>query len=82
MSPNPKEITFSLNSTAIAVMNEQNKTDGEMINFAFIYESDFTGTAPTDAMVIALASGSNADEEEGTPADYFIPKFDITYIPD
>tara|TARA_R110000803_G_scaffold101721_1_gene169715 strand:- start:774 stop:1583 length:810 start_codon:yes stop_codon:yes gene_type:complete len=82
ISPNPKEITFSLNSTAIAVMNDQNKNDGELINFAFIWEKDFTGTAPTDEMRIYLASGSNANEEEGTPADYFIPKFDITYIPD
>jgi len=63
-------------------MNDQNKNDGELINFAFIWEKDFTGTAPTDAMVIKFASGSNADEEAGTPADYFFPKFDITYIPD
>ena len=82
MSPNPKEITFSLNSTAIAVMNNQNKNDGELINFAFIWEKDFTGTAPTDELQIKFASGSNADSEAGTPADYFIPKFDITYIPD
>ena len=82
ISPNPKEITFNLNSTAVAVMNNQNKTDGELINFAIIWEKDFTGTAPTDALVVYLASGSNANAEEGTPADYFIPKFDITYIPD
>tara|TARA_R100001509_G_C4882623_1_gene220651 strand:- start:2574 stop:3383 length:810 start_codon:yes stop_codon:yes gene_type:complete len=84
MSPNPKEITFSLNSTAIAVMNNQNKNDGELINFAFIWEKDFTGTAPSggDGLDIKLASGSNADPSTGAPADYFIPKFNITYIPD
>tara|TARA_R110002012_G_scaffold107446_7_gene249390 strand:+ start:732 stop:1565 length:834 start_codon:yes stop_codon:yes gene_type:complete len=82
MSPNPKEITFSLNSTAIAVMNDQNSDNGELINFAFIWEKDFTGTAPTDELQIKFASGSVADEEAGTPADYFIPKFNITYIPD
>jgi len=84
MSPNPKEITFSLNSTAITVMNNQNKNDGELINFAFIWEKDFTGIAPSggDALNIKLASGSNADPSTGKPADYFIPKFNITYIPD
>ena len=63
-------------------MNDQNKTDGELINFGFIWETDFTGTAPTDELWLNLASGSDANEEFGTPADYFIPKFNITYIPD
>ena len=74
--------TFSLNEEAISVMNNENKADGELINFSVIFQGDYNGIAPTDTMFLHLASGSAADPGTGTPEDYFIPKFDITYIPD
>lgn len=85
--------TYSLNSTAIEVLNENNNFGGtaDDINFAIIWDDDFNGTAPTDAhsydFVITGSETSDPNvitpNPSGLPGFSFLPpRIELTFTPD
>ena len=78
-------LTYSLNPTAITVLNDNNNFggSGNEINFAVIWDFDFTGTAPTNAHAYNLTMTGSEVSNPGYLVNGFLPpRIELTYIPD